>query len=479
MTLGGLLAIIGIMIAVYALARPAQRKSIGLFAPRRFIIIGLSISAVLLIALEIMLQWKVVCPAATFGLGTGAFLIPIGLAVWAVRSWERAKLTEDSEPRFKEFLLSCLRDSEYDEAVRILTKNRCRLGQILSRDTANVVFDRQFVRALVLARSWLHLELLMDDGVLDTLDYYRPAVYRTLRELLMAEESPLRTAAILEAGGDEMITCSEEERALIVRTFRNPQWYHRCAAGYPMVIAACERLDSGDLDGPYNRADGRYVALQGVATRSRCPVFLAEKTIAHALKDTTNTGEATEEATHGDAADLWDLFRIVYEHSRYRRETWDEPFGYGDYPTPYGFLLAEILDDYERICWEAWEASDHGAKPPPEILAPVVRMWAFCVMRPARDEGHVSPNFRMGRVRAYLRIILERRHAEVNVAKNKENRAAWTALYLDGLKEAATMRRPESEGYLRDAIAGLHPAMAHSTRESRNWLCAELGLPEV
>ena len=476
MTLSGLLAIIGILIAVYALARPAQRKSIGLFVPLRAVIVGLSVSGGLLIALEVMLQWEVACPPATFALGTGAVLIPIGIAVWAALSWHRAVLTKETEPRFREFLLSCLRDAEYDEAVRILTQNRTRLASVLTKDTADLVFDRQFVRAMVSARTWLHLELLTDESLLETLPNYRRAVDRTFRVLLAAEESPLRISALLGEGGDETIGLTDEEADLIGCTLLNPTWYRRCGAGYPLVIAACEKIDSGELDEPYNRADARYGALQGIARRSRCPVFLAEKTIVHALKAAIEQNSGTTEDAHRDAADLWELFRAIFRHSIYRKETWDEPFGYGDYPTPFGFLLGEILSDYYFICEEAWHRSKYGSAPPPKILGPVIRMWAHCVVWSIEDEDRVSPSFRMSHVTTLLEMTLSRRHAEVHANDdNRETRAAWAQVFVEHLKEVAMTQGSGSREYLRKAIHGMDYAKDH-IRMNRDWLREELGI---
>ena len=133
MTLGALLTIIGVIVAIYALARPSQRKSIGLFVPLWVVIVGLSISGFFLLLLEILVQWESKKPGWKFAFGTMAFLLPIGVTAWAVLSWCKAKLIKKSEPKFKDFLFSCLRDCEYDEAVRILTQNRDYLAEILTK----------------------------------------------------------------------------------------------------------------------------------------------------------------------------------------------------------------------------------------------------------------------------------------------------------------------------------------------------------
>ncbi len=268
---------------------------------------------------------------------------------------------------------------------------------------------------------------------------------------------------------------TNEEEHLINSTFRNPQWYHRCRAGYPLLIAACERIDSGVLDTAYNGPDANYGARQGIATRTSCPVFLAEKTIAHALKATIEQNSGTTEDTHCDAADLWSIFRTVCEHSVYRPATWDEPSGYGDYPTPFGFLLAEILSDYYFICDDAWHASGLGTNMPPDILAPIVRMWAHCVMWFTKDERHVSLRFRQSAVYSLLETTLERRQTETHAQGQQETRAAWTQVFVNNIKNAMTSWLPDSRHYVGEVLDRMDLAKDHIS-ENREWLRQELEL---
>jgi hypothetical protein len=405
-----------------------------------------------------------------------SFVSPVIATFVVLCLWSNAKLTKGRNYRFHQFLLTCLRDGEYDEAVRILMKNRGRLGSILTGDTAELIFDRKFVHELVAARTWIHLELLTNDGLLKVLGNCRGAVDRTVRELLATDESPLRTSALLNEGGDETLRCSDEDECLINKTFRNPQWYHSCRAGYPLVMAACEKIDSSNLDIPYNRADARYGARQGVASRANCPVFLAEKTIAHVLKESLDKGTASSEETHADAADLYSLFRAVYDHSRYRHETWAKTSGYGDYPTPFGSIVAEILRDYETICDEAWSSTAHGEEPPPEILGPVVRMWAFCLMYLIRDEDHVSPGFSFQQAGSYLDLTLRLRSAEVNTSVYRGSRAAWTEMFVSALKEASQSWGQKGKDFLTNTVNRMDICVEH-IRKCHQWLRGELGLP--
>lgn len=472
MSLGALLTVIGVILAVYALARSSQRKSMGIFVPFRPILSGIALSAGLLIALEVLTQWNVESPTAKFILGLTAFLIPIGVTVWAVASWHRAKLNAKNEPQFREFLLSCLRDDVFDEAVRILTKNKDNLAYVLTGDTADLVFDRQFIEAMVKSRSWLHLELLANKNLLDTLPRHYRAVDQTFREYLASEDSPLRTSALLGEGGDETLLLTNNDEELINRTLRNPNWYHRCRVGYPLVLSACEAIESESLNEAYNCADARYGALQGIAPRSRCPVFLAIKTISHALKDSITKGCGTEEDTHRDAANLWDIFKVIQSHSKYCKETWEEPVRCGDYPTPFGFLLAEILSDYYSICNDAYNTSDCGEKNlPPDTLAPVIRMWAFCVMRLADDKEHISPRFRNTHVSSFLELILQLRHYEINAKTHQETKKAWTQIFVDQTKDVIM----DSQSCLSTILNGMDPCKDH-IRQNRGWLTKELRL---
>ena len=474
MSLGALLAVIGMILAIFALARPSQRKSISIFISLWPILSGIVLSAVLLVILDVLTQWKIESPSAKFFLGLSAFLIPIGVTAWGLISWHRAVLNKKVDPRFKDFLLSCLRDGVYDEAVRILMINKDRLADALSEDTADLIFDRQFIEAMVRARSWLHLELLANESFLATFPNHYWAVNRTIRAMLGSEYSPLRTAALLGDSGDETLRPTEEDKGLIQRTFQSPEWHHRCSVGYPLTVAACHMIDTGNLDKAYNSANRLYGAQQGITPRSNCQVFLAVKTISNVMKASVAQKVGTTTDIHRDTTNLWDIFRTILRHSNYSQETWDEPFGYGDYPTPFGFLLAEILGEYRWTCREAWDASERGQHSPPDILAPVVRAWAFCLMRFKTDSmmESVSPELITTKVCDLLEMMLELRHTE-NHAEGCPAKAAWTTMFLDSIKESMTIGRTQSQDFLRGAIEGMDVAKDYIS-QNREWLKQEL-----
>ncbi|UCE62082.1 MAG: hypothetical protein JSU63_10285, partial [Phycisphaerales bacterium] len=81
MTQTALLAIIGVILAVYALARPPQRKSVRLFVPFWTVTAGLVNSCILLIALDYLVEWEIKAPGWKFVLGNLAFFLPIAVTV--------------------------------------------------------------------------------------------------------------------------------------------------------------------------------------------------------------------------------------------------------------------------------------------------------------------------------------------------------------------------------------------------------------
>lgn len=96
MTLEALLTFFGIFVAVLAIARPVQRRSLWLFAPAWRVGAALLVSFALIIcrdapyAVSPPFGWslsKVAC-----GLTVGAFVIPVLAALWGWVSWDRAKL---------------------------------------------------------------------------------------------------------------------------------------------------------------------------------------------------------------------------------------------------------------------------------------------------------------------------------------------------------------------------------------------------
>ena len=474
MTLGALLAIIGVILAIYALARPPQRKSIGLFVRLWVVIVGLSISGLLLLSLEILVQYEARAPGWKSALGAMAFLIPIAVTVWAVLSWHRARLTKKSEPKFRDFLLSCIRDGEYDEAVRILTRNQGDLAKILTKDTAGLIFDRHFIRALMSARSWLHLELLTDSKLIELLPNPLVARDATIRQMASQDESPLHARVAHMQGCDETSYCPESEWDLIERTFGNPEWYLQSHAGYPVLMTAIERLDSGEFDTAYNRNDLLYIATQGVSSRARCPVHLAWKTVVLAIN------AVIEHDKNSDfyVTDLGDLFVAAYEHSKHNIVVWnDPPSGCGEFPTPFAYIMSGICLDLKSLDRDAFRRSKGGTTKSGQVAAAIGMTWTRCIMYMLDDDNHVPEQFRVRLLRDYFEHLLQRKgDCEARPADGSQPLSDWYEILIKPFHMMCRKDDPQVSELLKVAVHGLDIGKP-DVLNGQDWLCAELGIP--
>jgi hypothetical protein len=135
------------------------------------------------------------------------------------------------------------------------------------------------VASLVDSHSLVHLELLANIKFLESLENRFGAVDVVVRELLHSEVSPLRSAVVSRYGGLEHLVYSEAEKALMDKTFLNPQWYVVASAHYPLVISAVEVLRSGKLDFRYNEIGRDYEASQGIS-----PALIAQFILPRRLR---------------------------------------------------------------------------------------------------------------------------------------------------------------------------------------------------
>lgn len=169
MTLDTLFAICGILVAVLTVMRPIQRHSILLFVPLRWMALALITCFALIVCRDAPFGvkppfgWPL--QEVVFFITVAAFLIPVGAAIGAWVCWHRAKLTDDKLTRVEKIFKASLREKEFDEVERILSRNKQEL-RLLPSSAASVLFDSAMVAALVDGRSLIHLELLSDAAFL-------------------------------------------------------------------------------------------------------------------------------------------------------------------------------------------------------------------------------------------------------------------------------------------------------------------------
>ncbi|HEY2234334.1 MAG TPA: hypothetical protein VGK01_12750 [Candidatus Angelobacter sp.] len=410
MTLAALLTVFSITLAIFSIARPVGRRSLALCVPAWRMVAAICLSFICIIVRDAPFgvkppfHWRL--DLVEFGLSLGAFIAPVGIALWCWSTWYQAKLTNKNIDGLEGVIKAALREDEFDEVERIISKNKERLAQLPASGAA-VLFNPKLVAALIESNSMVHLELMSNIQFLTSLDNRFGAVDVVVRELLRAA-SPLRSAVVKHYGGLENLEYTDAERELMEKTFLNPKWYLETRADYPLVISAIEELNSSKLDTEYNDVGRAYDTSQGMSRRSQCPVYLAVKTMVLAIET------AIKERAEGDfyISDLHDIFHAVQEHSKFNTDIWDSDLANSEFPTPFAYLLYEIAYDFRGLSCAAVKsatskAAQHQVEPPDRIAGDLARMWSYCVWSIADSEKQVGPNFRDDLIREYLKFILE------------------------------------------------------------------------
>jgi hypothetical protein len=458
-----------------------QRQSLTLFVPRWVLPGAMGLSLVLLICRDAPLGvvpplgW--LPPLVLYRLTLGAFLVPVGAAVWGWFSWHGAKLSGKRIERVEEIFQTALREREFDEVERILRKNQQALEQ-LPPSAASVLFRPEMVKALVQSHSMVHLELLANMKFLKSLENRFGAVDVVVRELLRSDSSPLRSAVVATWGGVEHLAYPESERELMEKTFENPEWYVAAAAHYPLIISAIEALRSGKLDKLYNGVGRDYEASQGISIRSTCPLYLAVKTEVLAIQSALQ-GRVEEDFY---ASDLFQIFSAVLERSNVEEGVWQSPLSNSEFPTPYAYLLYEISSDLRALSADAVrKATSNGEPPvveaPGRVARDLAKNWSFCVWCIADSQGRVGPEFRNNAIREYLLFVLALKGepSEIYagpVGIDTNDLIAWRDLFLSELRRriAGSPRRGDA---IREAFDSLDQGKVYVS-EGYDWLEGQL-----
>jgi hypothetical protein len=443
LTLAALLTFFSVLIAILSLARPVRRRSLELFVPRWRMSAAISLSLACIICRDAPLGMKPLfgwpLPTVLFGLTLASFIFPVGAALWCWGTWRRAKLTTRNITRLGGIFSAAVRENEFDEVERIVRRNEDRLER-LPTPSASLLFSPAIVSALVASRSFLHLDLLAKLPFLSSLENRFEVVDTVVRELLRSSASPLRSAVVSRFGGVERLKYTDADRMLMEKTFENPEWYLATNAHYPLLISAVEELRKGLHDAEYNGSGRDYEASQGISMRSRCPIYLAEKTEFLSIEAAIRKGAT------GDfyISDLFDIFRFVQDRSKYDETVWKSDRNNREFPTPYSYLLHEIAYDLRGLSSDAVEQSIVQATPqrvtePGRIAQDLAQNWAICVWNIGDSEGQVGPEFRSCLLEEYLKFVLQLgwEPSEIcfGLARDAEGLEAWRDLFLRRLQD--------------------------------------------
>lgn len=478
MTFEALLTFFAVLVGALTIARPVQRRSLALFFPTWCLLFAVLISVGLLILRDAPYGvppprgWEL--EKVLFWLTMGAFFVPVSAALWAWGAWHRARLSRRGMAKVEQVFAAALREHEFDEVERILQKNPDRL-HLLPPSAATVLFTPAMVSALLQSHSLVHLELLANLEFLKSLSNRHQAVEATVHELLQAEISPLRSAVFEKFGGLEHFTYSNRDQKLMERTFQNPEWYYEANAHYPLTIAAINRLQSGALDHEYNEAGDLYETSQGVSSRSRCPVFIAEKTEVLALE------AVVEQRIERDfyVSDMFQIFRQVQERSKVS-PVWDQPLA--ERPTPFAYLLYEIGEDLSDLSGLAFEKAFNSrageVATPGQVAEALAQIWSFCVWSIADSQEQVTQEFRTRFIERYLVFVLrlgwQPNEVAYGVTTAINGLNAWRDIFLNELKDRFVGDHDRREE-LKSAFASLDWGKSY-VQQGSDWLKAELSL---
>lgn len=407
MSLEGLLTFFALLAAAAAVMKPVQRRSLLMFVPRWMVPLTILAGLTCLIfrdmplGIKPPLGWRL--DLIAYFLTLGAFVLPLAGALVAWVFWLNAKLTSHNISELEPFLQTALRESELDEVDRVLHKNIKRLSNIPA-GAATLLFSPRLVQFMVTSHSFIHLELLSQPLFLQSLENRLVAVENVIRELLLAQSSPLQSAVVARFGGNEHLQYSGDERNLIEATFENPSWYHDSNAHYPLIITAINRIESGELNAPYNLPDESYIAHQGVSKRSTCPLYLAIKTEVIALEAAVKAKDERDFYI----SDLWQILMKIYEHT-----TWDSnvvnPPLFGEPTTPYSYLLNEIASDFEQLTEKAVQLSINRTSPtaskPDTTGKTLVKFWCLSIWELMSEANSLDPNLLDRIVERYFRFM--------------------------------------------------------------------------
>jgi hypothetical protein len=429
MSLEGLFAIIALLVSLYALAQPIQRKTVTFFVPAWLIPSFLSIPAILVVWREILPLFKLeFLPAVDLGVRIITVFLPVGGVTVCMRLWQRARLSNKVDGKFRDLVEASINENRYQEVFRILMKNRGMLGKCLGNDTLSILVNKQVVHSLNNPPHWLQLDMLSEDAVIEELQDRFGAIDAVVRDTMKHDDSVLFRYVASSFGGLEFPFMHEQERRLIGRTFANPRWYIELRADYPLVMLACEALYSGNLDVSYNANGDLYSRSQGESPRVKCPIYLAIKIHFLALS-------AAVELDDRDyyVSDFWDIFHLVVNRSKYDQDTWENTDTNWEYPTPYCFLVKEILHDLRRLCELRCSG---GQKRPGRIGADIIRIWVQCLYWLSQRRSSVATSLIHEEIRFYIYHILELKQnsEDANAALDKEIYSEWLAVVLQELK---------------------------------------------
>jgi len=476
MTLDGVVALLGLLLAIFALAGATQRRSFFMFMPVRRLMTWLG-AAVVLVLVPDLVRLIGIEPHRVVAIGfpIAAFVIAIWATADGLAAWSRGVIPPKEVGTLEELALTALNEANFDEVGRLMRRNVATLRQA-SEDALVALFDPKLVQAMVTRRNYAHLELLGDENAFGTRQAALTGVDVVSHALLHADPSPVTSIIVKALGGDERHAALTSEKALAERTYGNWRWYTASRSAQIITVVGYEALMSGRYDTAYNVADSNYDTQNGTSGRIKCPAYRAIALHYLALEKAQRYGIIDG----ADPNDFFSVFKAAFARSR-ATSAWNDSIK--DAPTPFAYLMHETLHFIELLARDCYKHA-HGDlryrdEVGEDILVPVqvqavfrrtCENWALCIWFMTTEDDHVPDKFVVNAMREWMSEIL-------SFGFEHGTSAARTAYAQIAASEFHTHMHNAKFGRLaKEAYDSLDLGKRYIS-QGRNWLRQQLGPP--
>lgn len=476
MTLDGVVALLGLLLAIFALAGPAQRRSLMILLPPRRMVVWLGV-AILLVLLPNLVRMigREPYPVIALGLPILSFGVAIAVTVFGIVTWGRGTLPNSALGRLEELALVSLNEGNFDEVGRLMTRNIVALRKA-PEGTLVALFDPKLVGAMVERRNYAHLELIGDESAFGQREAALTGVDIVSRALLHADPSPLTSVIVKALGGDEWHAALVSEEALADRTFGNWRWYTASRAAQSITVVAHEALMTGDFDVPYNLASFHYLTPNGTSGRIKCPAYRAIALHYLALKDAQRHGFIEG----ADPMDFFSVFKAAFVRSK-ATGAWNEPNVPSDTPTPFAYLMNQTMcflqllarDGYAHAVGDRRFRDEDGIDIPvspkaKEVFRRTCETWALCLWFVTTETGRVPVRFIVSAIREYLNEALQFGFERSRTSE----RTAYATIAVEEFERRVS--EPRLSELAKVAFESLDTGKGH-VNAGRDWLRDRLG----
>lgn len=476
MTLDGVVALLGLLLAILALAGATQRRSYFMFMPVLRLITWLG-AAVILVLIPDLIRLIGFEPhrLVSIGFPLGAFVVAVWVTVDGLVAWSRGVIPPNEVGTLEELALTSLNEGNFDEVGRLMRRNVATLRRA-SEDALVALFDPKLVQAMVVRRNYAHLELLGEESAFGTRQAALTGVDVVSHALLRADPSPVTSVIVKALGGDERHAALTSEKALAERTYGNWRWYTTSRSAQIITVVGYEALMTGQFDDAYNLADPHYDTQNGTSGRIKCPAYRAIALHYLALEKAQRYGIIDG----ADPNDFFSVFQAAFHRSRVST-AWNNAIK--DAPTPFAYLMHETLHFFRSLARDCYKHAHGDLRYMDEmrqnIPVPVTAQgvfertcenWVLCIWFMTTEDDHVPDKFVVNAMREWMFEVLSFGFEHGTTA------ARTTYAQIAAAEFKTHMSEPKFGRLAKGAFDSLDRGKQYIS-QGRNWLRQQLGPP--